>query len=92
MFRQMWFLFDIIVKCQAQWLIQNRLLKAPRRDRFPVDVIARVEELIQFISQQIVLRHKEVPGEVKSANNALAVLIRVLYGLQFYYLLKYKAV
>src|SRR4051794_9671379 len=62
----------------AQWLIGNRLLKAPRKERFPVDFHFRVDSLVHYLIDQIVQRHKELAAETRNANTALANFIKVV--------------
>uniref|UniRef100_A0A915EU26 Uncharacterized protein n=1 Tax=Ditylenchus dipsaci TaxID=166011 RepID=A0A915EU26_9BILA len=80
-FRQLWFFVDCIVKCMAQWLIRNKMFKTPRRDRFPTEVLYRVEGFVQFVTTQIIHKHKDLPVESRQANLSLANFLKYCLSL-----------
>lgn len=52
-----------------------------RRDRFPPEVLFRIESMVQFIAGQIIARHRELPAETRRANSALAYFLRYCLSL-----------
>uniref|UniRef100_A0A914CQ09 Uncharacterized protein n=1 Tax=Acrobeloides nanus TaxID=290746 RepID=A0A914CQ09_9BILA len=75
-FRQMWFLIDVMCKSMALWLIEKKLYKAPRRERFPPELLFRIENFVESLIQHIIAKHRDLPSDSRSANVALAYFLR----------------
>ena len=76
-FRQLWFLFDIIVKSMTQWLIHTKKFKSSRRERFLVDFLVRIDNLVST-TVDLIWKNYELP-EANAANIALAYFLRVSF-------------
>lgn len=76
-FRQLWFLFDVLIKSMAQWLIRTKKFKTNRRDRFDGDILIKIDNLVTILVELIV-KNITTP-EVNTANVALAYFLRVSF-------------
>lgn len=53
------------------------LLQVARTDRFPSELLFRIESMVQTLVPLIIAKHRELPQECRSANAAVAFFLRV---------------
>ncbi|CAI4230988.1 unnamed protein product [Auanema sp. JU1783] len=75
-FRQLWFFFDVCIKSIAQVVVHKSLYKTTRRDRFSSDLMEQMTSLFEVVIPHIIVKHKEIPEECRSANTAVAYFMR----------------
>uniref|UniRef100_A0A914YXU5 C2 DOCK-type domain-containing protein n=1 Tax=Panagrolaimus superbus TaxID=310955 RepID=A0A914YXU5_9BILA len=78
-FRQLWFFLDIVIKSMAQWLMKTKKFKAGRKDRFPADLLFRIDGLVDSVIGLICKNH--CMPETNNANAALAYFLRCCLSL-----------
>ncbi|KAG7268881.1 hypothetical protein CRUP_032988, partial [Coryphaenoides rupestris] len=76
-----WFFFELIVKSMAQHLVQSDMVKLPRPQRFPSSYLARVEGLLETLSDHVFWKHKELPEDTRIATLAVAAFVKRCFTL-----------
>ncbi|CAJ0943627.1 unnamed protein product, partial [Mesorhabditis belari] len=71
-FRQMWFLLDVISKTMAQFIMRMGHFKNPRNERVPGELIDQITAFVETLIPLMIAKHKEFPDESRLANTALA--------------------
>uniref|UniRef100_A0A914VB90 Uncharacterized protein n=1 Tax=Plectus sambesii TaxID=2011161 RepID=A0A914VB90_9BILA len=74
--RQLWFFLDVTVKSMGQRLLDDGKHKVARTDRFPSELLFRIESMVQTLVPLIIAKHRELPQECRSANAAVAFFLR----------------
>ncbi|KAK0390438.1 hypothetical protein QR680_019352 [Steinernema hermaphroditum] len=78
LYKQLWFLFDVISKSIAESVLDKGLYKSARKDRFPAELLFRIEVLSESVISGIVSKHKLFPKQCRSANTAVANFLRCM--------------
>ncbi|VDO20091.1 unnamed protein product [Haemonchus placei] len=77
LYRQLWFLFDVIAKSIAQTIVRRSLLKCPRKDRLSPEVLEQIGNLITTIVPLLISKHRELPKESRAGITCIAFFLRV---------------
>nr|CDJ91787.1 Pleckstrin homology and Dedicator of cytokinesis domain containing protein [Haemonchus contortus] len=76
LYRQLWFLFDVIAKSIAQTIVRRSLLKCPRKDRLSPEVLEQIGNLINTIVPLLISKHRELPKESRAGITCIAFFLR----------------
>ncbi|KAK5972965.1 Zizimin [Trichostrongylus colubriformis] len=78
LYRQLWFLFDVIAKGIAQLIVRRSLLKCPRKDRLSPEVLDQIGSLITTIVPLLISKHREhqLPKECRAGITCIAFFLR----------------
>uniref|UniRef100_A0A158QXE6 Zizimin ortholog (inferred by orthology to a D. melanogaster protein) n=1 Tax=Nippostrongylus brasiliensis TaxID=27835 RepID=A0A158QXE6_NIPBR len=86
LFRQLWFIFDVIAKSIAQTIVRRSLLKVwmllknhfkcPRKERITVDVLEQIGSLVANVVPMLISKHQELPKECRAGISCIAFFLR----------------
>ncbi|WKY15205.1 hypothetical protein Q1695_000586 [Nippostrongylus brasiliensis] len=76
LFRQLWFIFDVIAKSIAQTIVRRSLLKCPRKERITVDVLEQIGSLVANVVPMLISKHQELPKECRAGISCIAFFLR----------------
>uniref|UniRef100_A0A1I7XZF1 Dedicator of cytokinesis protein 9 n=1 Tax=Steinernema glaseri TaxID=37863 RepID=A0A1I7XZF1_9BILA len=78
LYKQLWFLLDVVSKSIAETVLDKGLYKNARKDRFPAELLFRIEVLTESVVSGIISKHKTFPSQCRSANTAVANFLRCM--------------
>ncbi|TKR72200.1 hypothetical protein L596_019689 [Steinernema carpocapsae] len=78
LYKQLWFLLDVISKSIAETVIDKGLYKTARKERFSAEFLFRIEVLVESIIVGIITKQKTFPAPCRSANTAIAYYLRCM--------------
>ncbi|KAE9413296.1 hypothetical protein Angca_009317, partial [Angiostrongylus cantonensis] len=74
--RQSWFFLDVIAKSIAQTIFHRSLLKCPRKDRLPLDVLDQIGGFVATLISLLISKHRELPKESRTGITCVAFFLR----------------
>ncbi|VDM62395.1 unnamed protein product [Angiostrongylus costaricensis] len=74
--RQSWFFLDVIAKSIAQTIFHRSLLKCPRKDRLPLDILDQIGGFIASLISLLISKHRELPKESRTGITCVAFFLR----------------